>query len=191
MEFGDGDQARLLSAEFTRASSAHQDSAPVLNVFSRAASVDAAIEKMGSDPPKSPFVLHLLANTPETMKQLCSSLERRLNARPELLEGLCKAPQSTGAQSQKGPPALRWTIAGHDVAAIIAQLRRPLPSQASIRAIENITKEQGKLIFIFSGQGSELKGSWHDLYMANGTFSARCHFLEVPTAEFLSCLTGL
>jgi hypothetical protein len=58
---------------------------------------------------------------------------------------------------------LHWAAAGHDFDEMLTELRRGHLPANQLLAIANVPLDCTKLLFVFSGQGSELVDSWLEL----------------------------
>ena len=121
----------------------------------------------------APRVLLLTSSSVNGLCQLSSSLQAELSSKPDALDSLCCRSLQDRLELSGQPGTLYWAVAGHDWNTILAELRKGPPPENLLRKIANyVSLDSRKLLFVFSGQGSELVGSWHELYKTNLTFAA-------------------
>ena len=119
-----------------------------------------------------PRVLLLTSASANGLRQISLSLQTDLSSQPDTLDTLCLRSFHDRLKLSENPDMLQWAVAGHDSSSIVAELRRGPISENQLRAIANVPCNSRKLLFVFSGQGSELVGSWHELYKTNQTFAS-------------------
>ena len=118
-----------------------------------------------------PRVILLTSSSVDGLRQLSSSVQAELSH--QTLDTLSLRSLQNRLELSGQPGMLHWAVAGHDLNSIMAALQKgPLP-QNQLKAIADFPPDRSKLLFAFSDQGSDLVGSWHELYRTNQSFASK------------------